>query len=265
MTHTAAKQDQPALSVMLAADADAVRESQRLRYRIFAEEMGAQLESGESGLDQDHYDSYCHHLLVRDNASGEVVGSTRILTDDQAQLAGGFYSQNEFDLNGLLPLPGRIMEVGRTCIHSDYRSGGAIAVLWSGLARFMFINRFEYMMGCASIPMLDGGYQAHAIMEQIRDKYLADPEQRVAPRLALPDINQIPAADVFMPPLLKAYLRLGAKVCGEPCWDPDFSVADVFILLDMEHVNPRYQRHFLGKEYVEYKGAHENTAPNLSL
>ncbi|MGF1642079.1 MAG: GNAT family N-acetyltransferase [Thiotrichales bacterium] len=232
------------LVVELAADAQDVLESQRLRYRIFAEEGGARLEGGDAGVDRDYYDTFCQHLLVRDTETGEVVASTRILTDTQARQTGGFYSADEFELNGLLPLPGRVMEIGRTCVHRDYRSGGAISVLWSGLARFMTIHRFDYLIGCASVSLSDGGAQINAIMRDLRATHMSDEQHRVTPRLALPP-QPVTATKPQLPPLLKAYLRLGAKACGEPCWDRAFNVADVFILLDLDQLNPRYQRHFL--------------------
>lgn len=241
------------LAVELAASAEDVRAFQRLRFEVFGLEMGARLESEAEGIDRDHYDDFCHHLLVRDHATGRIVGGTRILTDGQARLAGGFYSEGEFDLSTLLPLPGRVMEIGRTCIHRDYRHGGAIGVLWSGLARFMLMNRFDYMMGCASIGMADGGYQAHALMARVREKHLAPQGLRVTPRLPLPALPGDGEIKPHVPPLLKAYLRLGVYVCGEPCWDPDFNVADIFVLLDVNRLDARYERHFVQRAAGELK------------
>lgn len=238
----------PSLLVELAKNNDDIRASQRLRYQIFGEEMGAELHSPEAGLDIDYYDQYCQHLLVRNTETGEIVGSTRILTEDQARIAGGFYSQNEFDLNNLLPLPGRVMEMGRTCVHRDYRSGGAIMVLWSGLARFMIENHIDYMMGCASIPMDDGGLLVRNIMNRVRDKHYAPDERRTTPRHPLPENTHGVDIKIPEPPLLKAYLRVGVEVCGEPCYDPDFNCADVFVLLDMNRLDSRYRQYFIKED-----------------
>ena len=251
------------LAVELAASPEDVLALQRLRYEVFGVEMGARLESEAEGIDRDHFDAYCHHLLVRDHATGRIVGGTRILTDAQARVAGGFYSEGEFDLTTLLPLPGRVMEIGRTCIHPAYRHGGAISVLWSGLARFMIMNRFDYMMGCASIGMADGGYQAHALMARVREKYLAPEEMRVTPRLPLPALSGDGEIKPHVPPLLKAYLRLGVYVCGEPCWDPDFNVADIFVLLDVNRLDARYERHFVQRAADELQ--RESDAPAATL
>ncbi|CAA6823682.1 MAG: Putative hemolysin [uncultured Thiotrichaceae bacterium] len=115
------KQIQPSLIVELAHTQEDIETSQRLRYQIFAEEQGAQLSSANQNLDKDFFDPYCHHLVVKERETNKVVGSTRILTDLAAKSAGGFYSQHEFDLNALLPLKGNVIEIGRTCIHKDYR------------------------------------------------------------------------------------------------------------------------------------------------
>ncbi len=123
-------ENRPPLFVELASCVEDIRASQRLRYQIFAEEQGATLESAGEKIDKDYYDDFCHHLLVRDQQTGEVVGSTRILTEASAKLAGSFYSSNEFDLEQLLPLKGNVIEIGRTCIHPDYRNGIGISVLW---------------------------------------------------------------------------------------------------------------------------------------
>jgi len=235
------------LKVQLATHADDIQRSQRLRHQVFVREMGAQAQVDAQGLEFDHYDPFCHHLLVIDQETDEVVASTRILTDTQAQLAGGFYSANEFDMDMIGRLPGRVMEIGRTCVHPEHRNGATIGMLWQGLARFMDIHRIGHLFGCASIPMQDGGIGARKIMEELRGKFMAPDDQRVAPRTPLPHVDgrAMSESTVRMPPLLKAYMRLGAQVCGEPCWDPDFDCADIFILLDVERLQARYHRHFV--------------------
>lgn len=224
-----------------------VRESQRLRFRVFADEMGAKVPAVAAGLDSDGFDPYCHHLLVRDTRTGEVVGSTRILTDTQSRLSGGFYSESEFDLRPVLALTGRMIEIGRTCIHPHYRNGSAISVLWSTLGRFMSIHRVDYLIGCASIGLKDGGHEVQAIMTQIQQgDHFAPHHLRVTPHQPL---EMPPSRDTLsyssIPPLLKAYLRLGAWICGEPSEDKAFNVADLLILLEVDRLSPRYGRHFL--------------------
>jgi putative hemolysin len=230
--------------VSLAHHPDEVAETQRLRYRVFALEMGAEVHAPD-GIEQDRYDPFCHHLYVRDARTRQVVSSTRILTRAGAERAGGFYSQGEFDLSRVAGLPGELIEIGRTCVHRDHRSGAAIGMLWAGLAGFIELNRVDYLIGCASVPMGDGGLQAAAIMEQLRARHLSPEALRVTPRRPLPPVRLDANVRPVLPALLKAYLRLGAWVCGEPCWDPAFGVADLFVLLDVDRLETRYVRHFL--------------------
>lgn len=233
------------LSVGLARADSELRESQRLRYRVFGEEQGATLHGIEPGLDQDKFDAYCQHILVRDNESDEVVASTRVLIDSDARRAGGFYSESEFDLDSILTASGRTMEIGRTCVHPDYRRGAVISMLWSGLATLFKVNEFQRIIGCASIPMHDGGAGALATYAWLRREHLVSTELEVRPRLPLPAMSVAPAP--LMPPLLKAYIRLGAMICGEPCWDPDFNTADMLVVLDTANLQRRYVRRYLRK------------------
>ena len=247
MTHVAQAREQVSqapLVVELTTDPAGLREAQALRYAIFSEECGATLSSPLTGLDQDEFDVHCEHLLVRDRYSGQVVATTRLLDSKGAARAGGFYSEDEFHLVGLAHLHGPILEIGRTCVHSDYRNGTTIAVLWSGLAQLMKERNYSFLMGCASIGMGDGGIQAHAIMQRLRERYLSREWLNAIPRLPLAELHLPTNVTAQLPPLLKAYIRLGAKICGEPCWDPEFNVADVFILLHREQLCPRYARHF---------------------
>lgn len=233
-------------SIDFAHSIEEVQESQRLRYRIFGQEMGAELADDGTERDSDRFDRYCRHLLVR-AGSGRLVASTRILTDEMSQAAGGFYSAGEFDLGMIHHLPGRAMEIGRTCVDQDYRNGAVIGLLWQGIGRFVRESGYDYLFGCASIGLADGGASAHAILRDIRASHLAPAWQRVLPYQGLPVADgQLPEKPK-MPPLLKAYLSLGAKACGEAYWDREFNCADVLMLLSMPDLHPRYARHFLGR------------------
>jgi putative hemolysin len=237
--------------VRFAQSAEEVRDTQRLRYRIFAGELGAAIEGGDDQLDADQYDAFCRHLMVRETLSGRLIACTRILTDDVAPQAGGFYSSGEFDLKMIDSLPGRVMEVGRTCVDAEFRSGAVIAVLWQGLAEFFTRHGFDYLFGCASIGLEDGGANAHALLEQIKAKHMAPNWQRVRPLIPLPAADARPAQKVKMPALLKAYFSLGAKACGEPYWDRDFNCADLFVLLSVSDLHSRYARHFVRSKSEE--------------
>lgn len=223
---------------------EALREAQALRFRVFSGELRAKLKSTDLELDVDHYDAHCEHIGVRDLNTGLLVATTRLLDHSAARNIGHFYSEEEFNLYGLAHLQGPILEIGRTCVDPAYRNGGTIAVLWGELAEVLNQGDYHYLMGCASIPMQDGGIQAQAIMQRLRERYLCIEHLRAEPKNPLP-VLEVPANVIAeMPPLLKAYMRLGAKICGEPCWDEDFQVADVFILLKRDELCPRYARHF---------------------
>lgn len=252
----------PRFELRFAETAAEIIATQKLRYRIFAGELGAQIDGGEAGIDRDHYDPHCRHLMVLDAETGEVVACTRILTGEAAEATGGFYSASEFDIAMLDALPGRLLEIGRTCVAPEHRNGAVIATLWQGIAGFITSAGYDYLFGCASIGLEDGGAAAQAMLETLRGKSMSSPGQRVRPYYPLPAADRRPSATrcpegrVRMPPLLKAYLSLGAKVCGEPYWDRDFNCADVFMLLNVSDLNPRYARHFLGKSRSEVQIEH---------
>lgn len=230
----------------LAVTEDEILESLQLRYRIFAGELGARLETAAAGIDADRYDPHCRHLVVRDTLTGGMVASTRLLTEQGARAAGGFYSENEFDLGFLAALQGRVMEVGRTCVDPGYRSGGVIATLWSRLAGLVVDEGIDYLFGCASIGLADGGAQAQAVLACLDRHHLSPPTRRVRAYNILPSPDRaIPESAPRLPPLVKAYVSLGARACGEAYWDRDFDCVDVFMLLDVAELAPRYARRFL--------------------
>jgi len=234
------------LLVVLASRPDEVQAAQALRYKVFAEELGARLQGQAPGLDADEFDPFCQHLLVRDLDTGLAIGCTRLLTDDNAARVGRYYSEGEFDIRAVRALPGRMLEIGRTCIAPGYRHGAAIAVLWSGIAEIVRQHGFDYLFGCVSLPLGEDDMQAAALMNRLRQEAMADDHIRVTPRVPLHRSGVAPAIlDAPLPALVKAYVHLGAKVCGEPCRDADFGVADVFMLLAVKGLRPDYSRHFL--------------------
>jgi putative hemolysin len=233
------------LWVGLARNAQTLRAAQALRWRVFAEELGARLESREPGIDRDLFDAHCEHLVARDDETGEVVGTYRLLAPEAARRLGSYYSEREFDLTRLRLLRARMVEVGRSCIHPEYRNGTVIALLWAGLARYMLANGHDVLAGCASMGMADGGHAAASVYARLADRHMAPVEYRVIPRCPLPLERLDAGAGGELPALVQGYLRAGAWICGEPAWDPDFNTADFFVLLPLANVTPRYARHFL--------------------
>ena len=241
----------PRLRVEFASSADMVREAQALRWRVFAEEFGARLSSPVPGLDVDRYDPHCEHLLVRNAASGEVVGTYRILSGKRSLDAGGFYSESEFDLTRVLHLRPHIMEMGRACVHPDYRSGATITLLWAGLADFILRHKVQYLLGCASVPMHDGGHHAAAVFRRLERDRMGPADWLVFPRCRLPLERLLGEDSADIPALIRAYLRIGAVVCGEPAWDADFNTADLLLMLPTSKIDHRYARHVLGSAEVD--------------
>jgi putative hemolysin len=226
-------------------DAD-VEAAQRLRYQVFAGELGATLSDPENGRDIDSFDEHCDHLVVRADRTGEIVGTYRMLPPERAGAAGGLYSDTEFDLTAFAGLRPSLVEAGRSCVHPDHRSGAVVSLVWAGIARYLLLTGHSHLTGCASIPLADGGGLARGVWDAAQARYLSPPDLRVTP-LHPWDWAAAPSpARTVIPPLLRGYLRLGAWVCGPPAHDPEFGVADLLILLPLDRIDPRYLRFFLG-------------------
>ncbi|MBG0827276.1 GNAT family N-acetyltransferase [Planomonospora sp. ID67723] len=252
-------------TVGLARTAAELREAQSLRHRVFAEEMGARLDTPVNGLDADPLDAYCDHLLVRHGETGEVVGTYRLLAPGRADR---LYADSAFDLGALAGIRPGLVEAGRACVHAGHRGGAVVGLMWAGIARYMVERGYDWLAGCCSVPVSQAA-------EVVRRVPLGPPEYRVAPlrpwrggepaRTARPLPDTGPSRPdgaggapggarpgsarpgrAGLPPLLRGYLRLGAWVCGPPADDREFGVADFFVLLPMAGVDPRYLRHFLG-------------------
>src|SRR5215470_1458292 len=234
---------QPQLSVSFARSREEVRDAQRLRHRVFIEEMGARSGAQLKSVERDRFDPFCEHLIVRDRARGQVIGTYRVLTPERAARLGTFISGIEFDLAPLERLRGGLAELGRACIHRDYRSGAAIMLLSSGIASFIRAQGIRHLFGCASIGMEDGGANALAVYAAVASHHLAPVQYRVMPYTPVAHVAA-ECANARIPALLKGYLRLGAWVCGEPAWDPEFNTADLLMLLSLERLDSRYARHF---------------------
>ncbi|WDZ85091.1 GNAT family N-acetyltransferase [Micromonospora cathayae] len=259
----------------IADDPAEVAAAQRLRHEVFGTELGAVLRPAATGLDVDDLDPFCDHLIVREERTGAVVGTYRLLPPGRT---GRRYADQEFDLTALDPLRDTLVEAGRTCVHPAHRSGAVINLMWAGIARYLHLRGSRWLGGCASVPVADGGRTAAEVWARVREGHLAPPPLRVRPHrpwFAEPSaagsltagpfvagpvtagssvagsvtVGPAPVTGVerpAMPPLLRGYLRLGAWVCGEPAYDPDFAVADFYVLLSLDRMNPRHLRHFLG-------------------
>jgi putative hemolysin len=237
--------------LVLARSQQEIAEAQRLRFRVFSEELGAALNHAWQGRDRDPLDEVCDHLLVRDAATREVVGTYRLLTGEKARRCGGFYSEGEFELGDLARLGPRLCELGRACVAAGHRSGSVILMLWQGVARYAKAHGCDHIFGCASVDLRDGGLNAHRLAEHFAAQPVdslfagARPRRRLAPP---PPRQPTKLERPVLPPLLKGYLNAGARVCPEPAWDPQFGTADFLVFLPLAGLEPRYERHCVSSQ-----------------
>lgn len=236
--------------VRLAMSQAEIAAAQRLRYRVFFEEMGAHpcARAKQSGRDEDAYDAVCDHLLAI--AGGEVVGTYRLIHQDAAARVGGFYSAAEFDLSPVLARGGRLLELGRSCVDAGWRNRGTLQALWHGLAEYVSDNGIDCLFGCASLPGTDLRTLA-APLAYLHHHHLAPSEVRAralphrrAPVAPLAEALGPAAAFRTLPPLLKGYLRAGAWIGDGAALDEEFNTTDVLVILDTRAMAARYQRRY---------------------
>lgn len=233
------------IEVRVADHSDEVEQALALRYRVFATELGADIEDPQ-GLDRDIFDPYCRHLIARDTESGRVIGTYRALLPEDAQRLGFLYMDREFVLSWLAPLRSDLVEFGRACIDPAWRNGVVLMMLWRGMREFVSRYGHQYVVGCCSVPARDGGVAAARLYRHLAKDHLAPPNQRVWPRNRL-SIESLADASgtassgdpVDVPALLKGYLKAGARILGEPHVDPQFGCADLPVMLEVRSLDSR--------------------------
>lgn len=238
------------LTVKLADRPEEVEQAFRLRYQVFVEEERIAHMMNDSGIEQDEYDEYCEHLIVRDEEKELVVGVYRMLPGYRVK-DKGIYTCTEFDLTGFreqLPLA---LEIGRTCVHPDYRESRTMLLLWNGMLGYFGRDEFTYLMGCASVRAHDPQelntiYSYFCNKTYTIDRYAITPlpSHRVE---RLRHIGEVDEKTAFgkLPPMIKGYLRLGSEIVREPAYDPIFNTYDFCMILTKDQMSPKYQRHFI--------------------
>lgn len=240
--------------IKLAQTEEEKNQAYRLRYEIFLRELGNKARSlPEEGIETDIYDESCDHLLVIDNRKNLVVGTYRLLSGSKVDPKIGFYAERIFEINKIKDLGKNILELGRSCVHKDYREGQIIKLLWEGIAQYIQQNRIRYLFG--SVRLLNTSQpEVSEAFSLIKAKYYAPESFRIKPlkENIYKDLKESTSSPDYkkifhkLPALVKGYLRLGLKVCGPPAWDNHLGSVVLFILLDMDQVNPAYRKHFLG-------------------
>jgi putative hemolysin len=246
--------DTPRYTLLLSTDPALIDAAQRLRHDVFTSEPGFAVSGAspgfEAGRDADRFDEHCDHLLVREDVSGELVGCYRMLPPPGAIAAGSLYTATEFDVEGLDTLRPSLVEMGRAVVREDHRNGGVVLLMWAGILAYLDRCGYDYVTGCVSVPVKGSedeapGSQIRGVRDFVRRRHAAPAQYTVHPYRpvtvdgrGLDDID--PPARVSVPPLMRGYLRLGARVCGEPAHDPDFGVGDFPALLDKRQADTRY-------------------------
>jgi len=240
-------------AVKLAVKEEDIEAALGLRFDVFNRELNAGLpESYITGMDKDAYDDYCDHLIVIDSESEKVVGTYRMMPGVVAENSIGYYSETEFDLTSIRNLPDSKLELGRTCVHKNFRNTFIIGLLWRGIAAYVDKYDIRHLFGCGSLHSSNPA-EVSIVYSYLNRFHRADERYQVQPLRRLNDVRMFSFCDreqafSAMPPLMKGYLRLGAQVCGAPAYDPVFGTTDFLVLLDTGKVLKRYQRRLFSEE-----------------
>ena len=250
-----------AYQMRLAQSAADVRKAQRLRFEVFNLELGEGLAASHAlERDVDAFDEVCDHLIVEESASGEVVGTYRLQTGAIAKANIGYYSQREFDFSVYEPLRAEMIELGRACVHKAHRNFNLLHLLWRGIAQYAVAHRARFLVGCSSLTPQDPR-EGIAAYEQLRRKNLVKPAWQTFPHpiyaCVAAGIDDPGRSDPWPHPappgpaipattkLLRAYLAIGAKICGPPAIDREFGTIDFLTLLDLQTLPSMVRAHFL--------------------
>lgn len=234
-------------SVRFAATPEEVRDALRLRYEVFNLELNEGLQSSHTaGIDEDEFDAVCDHLIIIEEKSGSVVGTYRMQSGDMAARNIGYYSAREFDFSPFEPLRSSLIELGRACVHRDHRSIIVVSLLWKEIVRYVLRHNARYMIGCSSLTSQDPAL-GHAMYRRfLREGAIAE-----APFVTKPlPAHYLPEAEPLTPcppppKLLRAYLGVGARICGEPAIDREFGTIDFLTMLDCQNGSPVATDRFL--------------------
>lgn len=231
----------------LARDVDEVRAAQALRFEVFNLELNEGLpQSLATGRDEDPFDPVCDHLVVEHLPSGQMVGTYRLQTGEKAAAHRGYYSAQEFEFQVFEPLRHEMIELGRACVHRQHRNLVVLGMLWKGIADYAQQHGARYLVGCSSLSSQDPAAGASAYADLCR-RHLASPEHRTHPLPAFEcPLEQLASEPPKIPKLLRAYLSVGAKICGPPALDRQFKTIDFLTLLDLNSVPLGIRSHFAG-------------------
>jgi putative hemolysin len=233
-------------AIRLACSPDEIQSAQALRFQVFNLELNEGLaRSYQTGLDADPFDAVCDHLIVEHVPSGQIVGTYRLQTGSSAAKNLGYYCEKEFQFGRFEPIREQIVELGRACVHRQHRNLFVLGLLWKSIAEYTRERGGRYLIGCSSLTSQEPAAGASAYTELCRN-HLADPQWRTTP---LPShdcsLDAVTEEPVSIPKLLRAYLLIGAKICGPPALDAQFKTIDFLTFLDMEALSESARERFL--------------------
>ena len=231
----------------VAQNAKEVRAAQALRFEVFNLELNEGLrQSYATGLDEDPFDAVCDHLLVEHLPTSQIVGTYRLQTGSNAAANLGYYSAQEFEFQIYEPFRAQIVELGRACVHRQHRNLIVLGLLWKGIADYARQKGAHYLIGCSSITSQDAAVGASTYAGLCRN-HLAKPGWRTRPKPQYDcPLNHLSGEDAKIPKLLRAYLGIGAKICGPPAMDRNFKTIDFLTMLDLDAISPLARQRFLG-------------------
>ncbi|HQP91748.1 MAG TPA: GNAT family N-acyltransferase [Candidatus Omnitrophota bacterium] len=238
--------------VKLAENRGDIESAQRLRYEVFNLELKCGKTSDSKGLDVDSFDEICDHVLIIDKKSGRTIGTYRLLLRSKLGSKGSFYSEGEFDLGNIRSIKGEILEMGRSCVHKDFRSSSILLLLWQRILSYVEDHHVNYIIGVPSVYSKES-MEINPVYSLMKKSYYSNDRFRVYPlkECRVPGLDGSFSLDgqekkVFLklPSLIRSYIKIGALVCGEPALDHVFGTADFFMLLEVEKMADSYLRRF---------------------
>lgn len=240
--------DTPSLAIKTIDHISELEMAFKLRYEVFYRELLSK--KARWGWDLDRFDFRCDHLIIIHKPSAQVIGTYRIISPEKRE---DYYSSTEFDLGKIPDLPGKKLELGRACIHPDFRSGAVISMLWRGISAYAQVSGARYLLGCSSVKTLDP-LQIESICQAFKDQGVCRSDLGVEPwpafrrEITLQSSlfpHEVDAqADALIPPLLRGYIKAGARVCPEPAVDMDFQCVDFVTVLDLENMAESFRRKY---------------------
>jgi putative hemolysin len=243
----------PNFQIKLARTEEERKQAYRLRYEIFLKELGDNSHMlPAEGIETDIYDGSCDHLVIIDTEKNLTVGTYRLLSGSKVDPKIGFYAEKIFEISKIKNLGKNILELGRSCVHKDYREGLIIDLLWKGIAEYIKQNNIRYLFGSVRLLTTDP-LEVSEIFSLIKEKYYAPESMRIRPlkESTFEELIELKVSDckktfLKLPALVKGYLRLGLKVYGAPAWDRHLESVVLFVALDINEMTPSYRKHFLG-------------------